>query len=98
MIVAMQEGAKDDQIQHVVEHLVKLGFAVHRTTGGRQTILAAVGARHYFDKRDLEVVSGVQEVYRVSPAYKLAGRSFRHEGTIVELPRGVKIGGNEIVV
>ena len=98
MIVAMQEGAKDDQIQNVVEHLVKLGFAVHRTTGVRQTILAAVGARHDFDKRDLEVLPGVQEVYRVSAPYKLAGKSFRPEGTIVELPRGVKIGGNEIVV
>src|ERR1700681_3562635 len=98
MIVAMQDGAKDDQIQHVVEHLVKMGFAVHRTTGVRQTILAAVGARHDFDMRDLEVLPGVQEVYRVSAPYKLAGRSFRPEGTIVDLPYGVKIGGKEVGV
>jgi 3-deoxy-7-phosphoheptulonate synthase len=98
MIVAMQDGAKDDQIQHVVEHLVKMGFAVHRTTGVRQTILAAVGARFDFDMRDLEVLPGVQEVYRVSAPYKLAGRSFRPEGTIVDLPYGVKIGGKEVVV
>src|SRR5216683_2971852 len=98
MIVAMQDGAKDDQIQHVVEHLVKMGFAVHRTTGVRQTILAAVGARIDFDMRDLEVLPGVQEVYRVSAPYKLAGRSFRPEGTIVDLPYGVKIGGKEVVV
>ena len=98
MIVAMQEGAKDDQIQHVVEHLVKLGFAVHRTTGVLQTILAGVGARHDFDIRDLEMLPGVQEVYRVTAPYKLAGRSFRPEGTVIHLPHGVKIGGNEIVV
>ena len=98
MIVAMQDGAKDDQIQHVVEHLIKMGFAVHRTTGVRQTILAAVGARNDFDMRDLEVLPGVHEVYRVSAPYKLAGRSFRPEGTIVELPHGVKIGGEEVVV
>jgi len=98
MIVAMQDGAKDDQIQNVVEQLVKMGFAVHRTTGVRQTILAAVGARHDFDMRDLEVLPGVQEVYRVSAPYKLAGRSFRPEGTIVNLPHGVKIGGKEVVV
>jgi len=98
MIVAMQDGAKDEQIQHVVEHLVKMGFAVHRTTGVRQTILAAVGERHDFDMRDLEVLPGVQEVYRVSAPYKLAGRSFRPEGTIVDLPYGVKIGGKEVVV
>ena len=33
MIVAMQESATDEQIQQVVEHLVRMGFSVHRTTG-----------------------------------------------------------------
>ena len=41
MIVAMQEIATDEQIQQVIEHLVRMGFSVHRTTGVRQTILAA---------------------------------------------------------
>jgi 3-deoxy-7-phosphoheptulonate synthase len=98
MIVAMQEIAKEDQIQNVVDHLVKMGFAVHRTTGVRQTILAAVGARHEFDTRDLEVLPGVQEVYRVSAPYKLAGRAFRPEGTVVQLPKGLKIGGEDVLV
>ncbi len=48
MIVAMQETATEDQIQVVVEHLIELGFSVHRTTGERQTILAAVGRAYRF--------------------------------------------------
>ncbi len=60
MIVAMQETATEDQIQVVVEHLMEMGFSVHRTTGERQTILAAVGARADFDTRNLEVLSGVK--------------------------------------
>jgi 3-deoxy-7-phosphoheptulonate synthase len=87
MIVAMQETATDDQIQVVVEHLMGLGFSVHRTTGERQTILAAVGARTDFDTRNLEVLSGVMEVHRISA-----------QGTVVEFANGVKIGGNEVVV
>src|ERR1700690_3828818 len=98
MIVAMQETATDDQIQVVVEHLMGLGFSVHRTTGERQTILAAVGARTDFDTRNLEVLSGVMEVHRISAPYKLAGRGFRPQGTVVEFANGVKIGGNEVVV
>ena len=81
MIVAMQETATDDQIQVVVEHLMGLGFSVHRTTGERQTILAAVGARTDFDTSNLEVLSGVMEVHRISAPYKLAGRGFRPQGT-----------------
>jgi 3-deoxy-7-phosphoheptulonate synthase len=33
MIVAMEEGATNAQIEHVVERLVNDGFKVHRTTG-----------------------------------------------------------------
>ena len=98
MIVAMQESATDEQIQQVVEHLVRMGFSVHRTTGERQTVLAAVGARVDFDTRNLEVLSGVEHVHRISAPYKLAGRSFRPQGTIIELARGVQIGGDQVVV
>ncbi|HXP15720.1 MAG TPA: 3-deoxy-7-phosphoheptulonate synthase [Terriglobales bacterium] len=98
MIVAMQETATDEQIQQVVEHLIRMGFSVHRTTGERQTVLAAVGARVDFDTRNLEVLSGVEHVHRISAPYKLAGRSFRPQGTVIEFPNGVQIGGDQVVV
>jgi 3-deoxy-7-phosphoheptulonate synthase len=98
MIVAMQEVADEGQIQQVIEQLVKMGFEVHRSTGARMTVLGAVGAGIDFDIRVLELLPGVQEVHRISSPYKLAGRSFRPEGTIVKLRNGVDIGGNEIVV
>ncbi len=98
MIVAMQDSATEEQIQNVVEHLIRMGFSVHRTTGERQTVLAAVGARIDFDTRNLEVLSGVQEVHRISAPYKLAGRSFRPDGTIIEFANGLRIGGEEVVV
>src|SRR5215467_1176916 len=98
MIVAMQDTATEEQIQDVIEHLVRMGFSVHRTTGERQTVLAAVGARIDFDTRNLEVLTGVQEVHRISAPYKLAGRSFRPEGTIIEFSNGLRIGGTEVVV
>jgi 3-deoxy-7-phosphoheptulonate synthase len=39
----------------------------------------------------------VREVMRITQPYKLASRQFRPEGTIVNLGRGVTIGGNDIV-
>src|SRR6266568_5704369 len=98
MIVAMQETATEEQIQVVVEHLIEMGFSVHRTTGERQSILAAVGARADFDTRNLEVLSGVEHVHRISAPYKLSGRAFRPEGTVVQFANGVKIGGAEVIV
>src|SRR6202030_783917 len=57
-----------------------------------------VGSGIDFDIRNLELLPGVQEVHRISSPYKLAGRSFRPEGTIVKLANGIGVGGNEIVV
>jgi len=98
MIVAMQETASEEQIQVVMEHLMNMGFSVHRTTGERQSILAAVGARSDFDTRNLEVLSGVEHVHRISAPYKLSGKAFRPEGTIVQFANGVKVGGEEVIV
>jgi 3-deoxy-7-phosphoheptulonate synthase len=98
MIVAMQELAAEEQIQRVIERLVELGFDVHRSTGVNQTVLGAVGARTDFDTRDIEVLDGVKEVHRISSPYKLAARSFRPEGTVVKLAKGVEIGGHDVVV
>jgi 3-deoxy-7-phosphoheptulonate synthase len=94
----MQETASEEQIQQVIERLIGMGFEVHRSTGARQTVLGAVGARHEFDIRDIEVLPGVGEAHRISSPYKLVARSFRPEGTVVKFKRGVSIGGDEVVL
>src|SRR6516165_1654664 len=98
MIVAMLETASEDQIQEVTNHLIQMGFAVHRTTGARQSVLAAVGKRIDFDTRDLEVLPGVERVHRISAPYKLVGRQFRGHDTVIKFPNGVEIGGREVIV
>jgi 3-deoxy-7-phosphoheptulonate synthase len=98
MIVAMQDRATEGEIQSVVERMMEIGFNVHRTTGTVQTILAGVGTPGVFDHKEFEVFAGVAEVIRISSPYKLAGRSFRPEGTIVRFPNGVTVGGDEVVV
>jgi 3-deoxy-7-phosphoheptulonate synthase len=98
MIVAMQERASEEQIQHVIERLINMGFEVHRSTGARQTVLGAVGARHEFDIRDIEVLPGVGEVHRISSPYKLVARNFRPEGTVVRFAHGVAVGGDEVAM
>jgi 3-deoxy-7-phosphoheptulonate synthase len=40
----------------------------------------------------------VHDAYRISSPYKLAGRSFRPEGTKITFPNGVVVGGEEVIV
>ncbi len=98
MIVAMQEKATEEQIDAVISIMVDMGVEVHRTTGESQTILAAVGATAGLDLAKFESLPGVLNVHRISSPYKLAGRGFRPEGTVVEFRNGVKVGGKKVAV
>ena len=98
MIIAMQPGATEQQIDKVIERLVTRGFEVHRSTGEQQTVLGAVGAKVDFDVREIELLEAGQQVHRISAPYKLVGRTFRPDGTIVKFANGVSIGGSEVVV
>jgi 3-deoxy-7-phosphoheptulonate synthase len=77
---------------------VASGFDVHRSTGASHTVLGAVGVHRDFDHRDFEILQGVREVVRITQPFKLASRQFKPEGTIVDLGRGVKIGGTEVAI
>ncbi len=98
MIVAMQESADEGRIQSVIERLVLLGFQVHRSTGEQQTVLGAIGVKPGFDVTEIEMLEGVAHVHRITVPYKLAGRAFRPEGTIVKFANGLSIGGRGVVV
>jgi 3-deoxy-7-phosphoheptulonate synthase len=98
MVVVMQAAASDQQIQHVIDRLTEIGFDVHRSTGESHTVIGAVGVHPDFDPRDIELLDGVREVVRITQPYKLASRAFRPEGTIVNVGKGVRVGGNEVVV
>ena len=37
-------------------------------------------------------------VHRISSPYKLAGRGFRPEGTVIDFANGVKLGGEQVMV
>src|SRR6188508_974836 len=96
MVVVMEERATDEQVEKVVARLVEMGMDVHRSTGVTRTVLGAVGQGHA-DKGLIEMLDGVHEVLRISEPYKLASRTFKPEGTIVNVG-DVRIGGDEVIV
>ena len=98
MVIVMVQGASELQIEHVIERLTELGFDAHRSSGAERTVIGAVGGNvEAVDPRELEVLEGVKEVFRISKPYKLVSRSFRPENTLVPVD-GVQIGGEPVVV
>jgi 3-deoxy-7-phosphoheptulonate synthase len=97
MLVVMQEGATEAQIQRVIDRMVAMGFAVHRSTGVIHTVLGGVGPEGDMDPVELELLDGVKEARRIASDYKLVGRHFRPGGTVVKVG-DVEIGGAAVVV
>src|SRR5271157_2196842 len=97
MIIVMQQGATEPQIQRVIDGLVEMGFDVHRSTGVIHTVLGGVGGKEDVDLGIFEVMDGVNEAHRIVSPYKLASRSFRPAGTVVRIG-DVDVGGQRVVV
>ncbi|MGB1048257.1 MAG: 3-deoxy-7-phosphoheptulonate synthase [Rhodothermales bacterium] len=97
MVVVMEIGADEAQIESVIETLNDHGFDVHRSSGSQRTVLGAVGVQPDFDKRHVELLDGVDMVHRVSEPYKFASRSWKKEPTEAKVGN-VVIGGKELAV
>src|SRR6478735_8936874 len=96
MVVVMEERASETQIEQVVARLVELGMDVHRSTGVSRTVLGVVGQKRP-DPGLIEMMEGVHEVMRISEPYKLASRTFKPEGTIINVG-DIRIGGDEVIM
>ena len=97
MLVVMQQGATEPQIQAVIDRLVEFGFDVHRSTGVIHTLLGGVGGKSEFDLAMFEVMDGVKGAHRIVSPYKLASRGFRPGGTIVKVGQ-LEIGGDRVAI
>src|SRR5262245_26278382 len=97
MLVVMQQGATEEQIENVISRMIEMGFNVHRSTGMIHTVLGGVGGKADFDLAVFDVMDGVKEAHRIASPYKLASRSFRPGGTVVRIG-DLAIGGEQVVV
>ncbi len=97
MVVMMEKEATESQIQHVIDFLGEKGLSVHRSNGKEHTVLGVIGDVNKIDVRDLQVLPGVADAYRISVPYKFTSREFKHEDTVIEIG-DVKIGGDEVIV
>jgi 3-deoxy-7-phosphoheptulonate synthase len=97
MLVVMQQGASEAQIEKIIQRLVEDGFDVHKSTGVIHTVLGGVGGKEDFDTGIVALMEGVKEVHRIVSPYKLASRGFKPAGSIIRVGN-VEIGGGKVVV
>ncbi len=98
MIVVMKEGAAEEEIGSVIQRLTEMGFDAHRSTGVTQTVIGVVGKNvAELDSNKLEELPGVKQVQRITAPYKLAGRQFRPENTVIRIGE-VEFGAQPVIM
>ncbi|MGD0788309.1 MAG: 3-deoxy-7-phosphoheptulonate synthase [Terracidiphilus sp.] len=99
MLVVMKAQATPEEIQAVCEQIEQLGLRAHPLPGAQRTAIGITGNKGELDRGNLESLSGVAEVIRVSKAYKLASREVKEEDTVIRFAgTDAAIGGRNLAI
>jgi len=98
MIIVLRPDATKQQIDHLVSKIKKLGLKPWVSKGVERTIIGVIGEEDVIRFQPLEAFPGVERVLEILKPYKLASRDFKKEQSVIDIGRGVKVGGKKLVV
>jgi len=98
MLIVMQHGASAEDIRGVVAAIEEMGYQARPMPGKQRTAVGLVGNDGKVDASRLEGLPGVLEIIHVTQPYKQVSREWKSENTLIQLPGGVTIGGDAVVV
>ncbi len=98
MLVVMRHGASEDEVRRVVAVIEEMGYQARPMPGKQRTSVGVVGNDGRVDSSRLAALSGVYEIIHVTKPYKQVSREWKAESTVVRLPGGVSVGGDDVIV
>jgi 3-deoxy-7-phosphoheptulonate synthase len=98
MLVVMRHDAQEEDIRRVIGAIEEMGYQARPMPGRRRTTVGVVGNEARVDGSRLEALPGVAEVIHVTKPYKQVSLEWKPERTVVRLPGGLAIGGDDVVV
>src|SRR5438128_5640072 len=98
MLIVMRHGAAESETQRVVATIEEMGYQARPMPGKQRTTVGLVGNDGRVDGSRLAALPGVQEILHVTKPYKQVSREWQAESTIVRLPGGLTVGGDEVVI
>src|SRR6476469_7781679 len=98
MLVVMEHGASNAQIDRVCTVIKEMGYEARPMPGAQRTAVGLVGNDGRVDSSRLAALPGVVQIIHVTQPYKQVSREWRTEDTIVTIAPGVSFGGNEVPI
>lgn len=97
MIIVMNQNATQEEIKKVIDKLTNTGLKAHVSEGSTRTIIGVIGDKKVIAELPVEAMAGVEKTVSVTESYKLVGRDFKQEDTIIDVG-GIQIGGQQLTV
>jgi 3-deoxy-7-phosphoheptulonate synthase len=99
MLVVMKAQATREEVQAVCDQIEAMGYRAHPLPGAQRTAIGITGNQGEIERGNLEEMSGVAEVIRVSKPYKLVSRDVKEDDTVIRFPgTDATIGGTNLAM
>ena len=98
MLVVMHHGASEAEIETVCQAIRDMGYQPVPMPGEQRTAVGLIGNDGPVDDSNVVGLPGVAQVLHVSKPYKQVSREWKADTTLVNLGRGVMVGGRDVVV
>jgi len=97
MIIVMSPSATKEQINHVEQKLLSLGFKTHPIYGEIKTVIGTIGDKRLLDTQAITSMPGVENIVPIMKPYKLVGKELKSTKTVIHVG-DISIGGDELVL
>ena len=98
MIIVVSPEATPADLAHIVARIEETGRTAHVSVGTERSIIGVIGPDAPELKDMFESMPHVESVHRVTKPYKLVSRDFHPANSVIDVSRGVTVGGTELAV
>jgi 3-deoxy-7-phosphoheptulonate synthase len=98
VIIVVSPAATPEDLDIIVARIEETGRQAHLSVGTERSIIGVIGPDAPELQDMFETLPHVESVHRVTKPYKLVSREFHPANTIVDVGKGVFVGGTELAV
>jgi len=98
MLILLRSDSSQADLDRVIQRVSDLGYRPLPIPGHQRSAVAVLGNDGRVDPSRLLALPGVEDVIHLSKPYRMVAREWRPEPTVVRLPGGLSVGGEELLV
>ena len=98
MIIVLKPNITQEQVEHIMDKMDKLGLKPWLSEGVERSIIGVIGEEDMLRAVPLEGFPGVEQVLAILKPYKLASLEYKKNPSHIDMGGGVKIGGKHISI